>query len=107
MQNVFDPVTGQRLKAVPPAPNNRRMLYHPDGRPPIIVEPEGMAAALEDGYVKTIPHGQHPHSMDKARIDMQKKAAAKGDKYAKAALEAKGVIPSSAKDSAKNEEPKI
>lgn len=109
MDNIFDPQTGKRIVKAPPKPQLRQMLYHNEG-PPIVViadaeTPQECKAIfdqkikdkLAEGYLKDRPHGQHPHSFDNHRVQMQQRLAANGDKEATAALKAKKLLPNTDK----------
>ncbi len=106
MQNRFDPITGLPVKAGPPPINTRTMLYHRT-RPAIVIEGKGendvqirenaaaqLKAKLAEGYAQTPFDGQHPHSFDDARMEVQQRAADAGDKEAKTKLAAKAKLKS-------------
>lgn len=100
---VINP-SGHRLpsleKKAPPI-NTRTCLWHPN-KECIFVEGVGetddeklksvaaiIKSKLASGYTRERGHGQHPHSHDDARVEMQQRLAGEGDKEARAALAAK------------------
>ncbi len=103
---TFDPKTGLPVRVGPPPINTRTTLFHKT-RATITVEGRGandaekradvaaqVAAKQKEGYSLTRFDGQHPHSFDDHRMQLQQRQADAGDKDARAALEAKAKLSS-------------
>lgn len=103
MNPIFDPFTGQPIQydssgqPIKPKvePNTRRMMYHPTLPCRVVANAEEAERMKAAGWTNERGHGEHPHSKDPDRVQMQQVRASmggRGSREAKEALIAKGLL---------------